>query len=190
MNINPIQSNMNFEAKQKFLTKNQYSKMRILLEKMNSETTYFESKNGSVFSSDILARLIMKDKEKPVFFIDKRCLLKKQPQNKQTLWGETTISFNNVELNIDNKTGEIVSNKKPFFTTWNQIMKKINKYFQIFIENYNNPELISKQKFNVAGLTQKGYNELEEVVNKISTKKRTIAFINKNNKIIGTLKHD
>ena len=66
MKINPIQSNMNFEAKQKFLTKNQYSKMRILLEKMNSETTYFESKNGSVFSYDstILSNLMRGSKGK------------------------------------------------------------------------------------------------------------------------------
>lgn len=59
------------------------------------------------------------------------------------------------EINLKKSQIQISNNqikpiKKPFFSTWKGTLKKMNNMIKTVIENYNNPQVVKKNKVNIA----------------------------------------
>ena len=151
MRIQQIQPNTSFEAKHRFLNKNQMADIKTLLTKMNEESVYSQTDN-IFFASNITKKLCI---GKDIEFIDDRMLTKPIPKDKQ-MFAQTLFTIGKTELVIDNKTGEILDYNKPFFKTWKNIMNQISHYLKMFNENYENPEIVKPVKFSINGMTEYG----------------------------------
>ena len=165
MKVQNVQSNIDFCAKRRFLNEKQMADVKTLLTKMNSNTVYYKS--DDIFFSSIFAKKLCIGKD--VEFIDGRNLYKPLSEDKQ-MTKQTLFTIGKTELVIDNKTGEIIDYSKPFFKTWNSIMKQISKYLSMFKENYENPKIVEIETLSINGMTDYGYalykKALKEVENK------------------------
>lgn len=165
MKIQQLQPNMKFEAKRRFLEPQQYNDLRVVLEKMNSEVEYTEDESGMHFASRLVGS-ISADAQK-YKIIDGRFYLAKVPKSQQMVIGSTDLVLDNVSLKIDNKTAEIISWEKPFFTSWTKVMKNTTKALKKFKENYANPEVVNKYPFGINGFTQKGAEVMDKIIRRV-----------------------
>ena len=157
MQIHKVQPNT-FEAKQRFVSQEIRADMKYLLERMNEGTTY--SDNGNWFKTTIFKEI--SDKKGNIRFQDGRIYIGNKI-NKKDLKGDILLTIGKTELVIDNQSGEIKDFYKPFFTTWNYIMKKINKSVEFFKENFDNEDLVKHKKLSMQGFTEKGHKEYEKL---------------------------
>lgn len=153
MKIQQIQPNTSFEAKQRFLNKNQMADVKTLLTKMNSEAVCYKS-DDIFFSSTIAKKLCI---GKDVEFIDDRGLRKPVSEDKQMV-KQTLFTIGKTELVIDNESGEILDYNKPFFKTWKSIMNQISHYLKMLKENYENPDVVKVVDISINGMTEYGYS--------------------------------
>lgn len=153
MKVQQIQPNTSFEAKRRFLNKNQMADVKTLLTKMNSEASYSQTDN-IFFSSTIAKKLCI---GKDVEFIDDRGFKKTVDKDKQMV-KQTLFTIGKTELVIDNETGEILDYSKPFFKTWKSIMNQISHYLKMFKENYENPDVVKVVDFSINGMTEYGFS--------------------------------
>lgn len=142
---------LTFAGKQHFVSKQSQENLKNILSKMNSEAFY--ANNGDVFVSSKISGLKINGK---AFLKDNRVFVK--PSN--NLKGTTSLDFGRTHLKIDNQTGEIISHKKSFFTTWKSILKKADNYIQQALQNYDNKKVVNKRKITIEGLTKNGYQKL------------------------------
>ncbi len=150
MQVHNIQST-SFQGKtRRFVTPEVKEGIRELLTKMNSETDY--KTNKYVFKSEFTKSLKYGDKAE---FIDGRLYLTKFPKSEQ-MQKETLFTIGKTQLVIDNKTGEIIKFVKPFFTTWKKIMKNVDEYVNLFKQNYDNSNVITKKRLSMQGFTEEG----------------------------------
>ena len=70
------------------------------------------------------------------------------------------IKFENIEANIDKKTGKIIDYVKPLFMSWKKIKKQISVNLEDIIANYNNSNKVEKSTFGVFEYTEKGIDML------------------------------
>jgi len=160
MNIQPIQSNLTFEAKKRrFISLESHEQLKDILQKMNNEAKYKSTENQ--FETSFIARLSLKKQKNNVELCDTRLFMKKMPEKRQ-LEKQTLLTIGKSELVINNKSGEITEYKKPFFTTWRSIMKKINSCLLLFNNDYHKPEAINKTRVSLSGFTKKGLEILLE----------------------------
>ena len=163
MKVQPIQTNLNFEAKKRFIDLESQEQLTQILRKMDNETEYKE--NDFTFSHSKTTRLELfnHDKnQKLAELVDARRNLKKLPEGKD-MFGTTSLTIGKVQLAIDNKSGEILAWWKPFFSTWGGIMKKINEVLVTINATYHNTWQVKKHKFGIEGFTQKGAEILEKI---------------------------
>ena len=66
------------------------------------------------------------------------------------------------KLVIDNKSGEIVSNNKPFYKTWSSLMKKLGEALSMFNVHYNDVNVVKKSRMGIEGFTQKVFEKLQQ----------------------------
>ena len=157
MKIQASQS-QSFQAKRRFLNKSGIMDMHHLLNKMNSKSTCKE--NGSRFSSKVLAGLSINDKG---YFSDKRWLLAPSDE----MFGESTLEFGKVQLTFDNKTGEIIKHKKPFYKGWRSTLSEAHDLLATAKENFDNNAIIIKKFINIDGFTKKASKKLLETAEHI-----------------------
>ncbi len=149
-----------FRGKKRFLNSQALSDMQFLLNRMNSRTTYQESKTD--FSSKLVGGLSIQEK---AFFSDKRYLL--SPAKK--MFGISTLEFGNVKLTFDNQTGEIIEHKKPFFKSWKKTLKQAGELLSKAKSNFDNASIIVKKVINISGFTNYGAKKLSDISKNIKS---------------------
>lgn len=152
MKVQSVQANQTFQAR--FLEKSQLENMQTVLRKMNSETSYRKTSEYT-FETKMLNGLRIKDE---AYFHDGRFLVGKTDK----VEGTSSLEFGKTELEFNNKTGEIMNSKKPFFTKWSAIMDKVSEYFDIAVKSFDNPDLVNKRFVGLRGFTEKGSQRIEE----------------------------
>ena len=163
MKVQPIQTNLNFEAKKRFIDLESQEQLTQILRKMDKETEYKENEFTFSHSKTTRLELFNHDKnQKLAELVDARRNMKKLPEGKD-IFGTTSLTIGKVQLAIDNKSGEILAWWKPFFSTWNGVMKKINDVLITINAAYHKPELVKKHKFGLEGFTKKGAEIIEKM---------------------------
>ena len=157
MKVQMLQGN-SFQAKRHFLDGNGLRNMHDILKKMNSKSRCHES--GGEFSAKVLGGLSINDQG---FFSDKRWLL--APSNE--MFGESTLEFGKVKLTFDNKTGEIIKHKKPFYKGWKSTLSEAHALLSAARENFDNNAMIVKKFINIGGFTKQASKKLLETADKV-----------------------
>lgn len=158
MQIQQVQSNPAFSAKQRFLTPEAKKNMQTLLHKMNKETLM--DCTETTFSSKMLTGIkINKDSA----FYDNRFLAGKS----EDLTGFSELITGKTQLLFDNVSGAVKALHKPFFQRWSDIMANTESILKTAVENFDNNEVVEKRFLGINGFTQKGseiiQNAWEEV---------------------------
>ena len=162
MNVQQIQTNTKFEAKQRrFIDWESQDQLTQILRKMDKETEY--KSNEYSFESTKMTRLKLIDDKKKVLaeLVDTRQNLKPLVEGKD-LYNNTLLTIGKTELVIDNKSGEIIDYYKPFFQTWKGVMKKISNTLLDF-NNCFYSKVVKKYKLGISGLTKKGAKILDKI---------------------------
>lgn len=164
MRIQQIQPNLSFEAKRRrFIDLESQEQLTQILRKMDKETEYKENEYSFKHTKTTRLELFNHDKnQKLAELVDARYNLKKLEAGKD-MFGTTSLTIGKVQLAIDNKSGEILASWKPFFSTWNSIMKKINNTLITINASYHNSAMVKKHQFNVKGFTEKGIKFLQGI---------------------------
>ena len=163
MKVQSIQSNINFEAKRRFIDLESQEQLTQILRKMDKETEYKENEYTFAHSKTTRLELINHDKnEKLAELVDARHNLKRLPEGKD-MFGTTSLTIGKVQLAIDNKSGEILAWNKPFLSTWRGITKKINDVLMMINVSYHQPGHVIKHQFGIEGFTKKGADLLSKI---------------------------
>lgn len=149
---------VNFESKKRFLNQEQMESLKNVLTRMNNETKLHQ--NDTWFTSTVTKELSYN--ENKTRLIDGRMFFQKISDNKQ-MQKNTMFTIGKTELVVDNKSGEIINWNKPFFTSWKKVMKNISDSLKIFVENFDNSNIVKKKKITLEGFTPKGW----EIINKL-----------------------
>ena len=80
---------------------------------------------------------------------------------KKQLVRESLVDIGKTQLVIDNKSGEIIDYRKSFFKPWSKVLKTLEQALEIIKCNYNNPEIVQKQRLSLSGFTPKGVRKLK-----------------------------
>ena len=145
-------------GQKRFISKEAAQNAKELLRKMNSETIYEENAAHTTWTSNILASLSIGKKIK---FIDSR-MYARPTENPEKHPFDCTLKIGGTTLNIDSDTGLIVKYKKGIFKTWFTIYKQANNYIKMFLENFDNKEVVTKNSFGIAGFTPKGLEIMQK----------------------------
>ena len=157
MKVQPIQSNINFQAQKRFLNEFQKNNVQNLVEKM-SETLQFKS-NNMFFEMSVTNRLKIGDKTE---FIGANLA-----QNKNRCFDKIHFTVEEAQLVIDTETGEVEKYKKPFFTRWTKVMENVDKYLAIFKENFNTPKIVKQENFKTSGMTPEAFEIFQREIEKL-----------------------
>lgn len=157
MKIQQVQSNLNFEARQRFLNVTQKENVQALAEKM-SKTFQFKS-DGMFFQVAVTNRLKFNNKAE---FVGANLA-----RNKERCFDKVHFTVEKTQLVIDTESGEIEKYNKPFFTRWTKIMEKVDKYLIMFMENFNNSKIVKQEKFKFSGMTPEAFESFQKEVDKL-----------------------
>lgn len=146
--------NRGFEGRKRVLTPQMHDNLKSILTKMNSEAKYEATE--FTFRSNFLIGLNIKDKAE---LIDDRLFIKASRSEDQMV-KQSIIKLGKIEFVIDNKSGEIVSNNKPFYKTWSSLMKKLGDTLSMFNLRYNDSNVVKKSEIGIEGFTHKGIEKL------------------------------
>ena len=155
MKVQQVQSNQNFEAKQRFLNEAQKKNINILIEKMGKEAKY--ETDGMFFKHTRTNRLTIPKKAE---FVCARIL-------KDTDCDKVHFTVDKTELVIDTPTGKIENFYKPFFTRWSKVMENVDKYLNIFMENFNNPRIVQKDSYTISDMTPEAFEIFQREIEKL-----------------------
>ena len=162
MKVQSIQTNTNFEAKKQIrLDYESREQLEQVLTKMDKETLY--KSNEYSFESTRTKRLTLRDNKKreKAELIDSRQNLE-QIGSKNQMFNNTLLTIGKVELVIENKTGKIIDNYKPFFKSWNSVLKNIKNTLLDFNNCYYT-KMVQKHQISINGLTKKGAEILQKI---------------------------
>lgn len=154
MKINSI---INFKTRERFLTPKMQNNLKTVLTKMNDLTEYQGTQN--TFSTKIVKLL---ETDKNVRLWDDRMFVTKVPPERQ-MEHTTIFTIGRTKLMINNANGKIIHHKKPFFQPWKSVMKKAEKFLQIFAQNFDNQQIVRRKSIQFSGFTQKGVEYLEKL---------------------------
>jgi len=149
----------NFQSKQRFVTPAAKENINFLINKMRETTKY--KTDGYCFKSTIFKEL--SDSKKEARFIDGLVYTGDKLKRNTMKGGETLFTIGKTELVIDNNSGEIIDYYKPFYKTWNGIMKKIDEFVTFFKENFENDNLVYKRYLTNAGFTEEGLKRFRKL---------------------------
>ena len=154
MKVQAIQSNQNFTGRPHFISNEAHKDLATVLVNLNRETV--TNIKGNTFYSEIPNTLKI---DKNITFYDKRYYMMPAPANKQIV-GNSKLIIGRTDLLINNKTGEIVRYKKPFWASWKKVLRKAENALKTFNEELDNPKVVEKQVIKLAGLTKDGVKSL------------------------------
>lgn len=157
MEIQQVQSNLNFDAKQRFLTEAQRKNIRTLIDKMSTDLKY--ESDGVFFELSAINRLNLGDKAS---FVGARLSKEKEP-----LFDKIHFTVDKTELVIDSKSGKIEDYHKPFFTRWTKVMQDIDKHLKLFMENFDNPQIVQKEQIKFSGMTKEAFDVFKRELDKL-----------------------
>ena len=147
MKIYQIQPNLNFEARQRFLNVTQRENVKTLVEKMSKT---FQFKSDSMFFEITAAnRLKINDKAE---FVGANIA-----KNKERRFDKVHFTVEDAQLVIDTESGEIEKYNKPFFKRWVKVMENVDRYLAMFVENFNNSNIVKKENFKISGMTPRAF---------------------------------
>lgn len=152
-----VSSNINFTQKKRLIPPQIHNDLQTILTRMNGETKANISEH--TFNAQILTRLSIADKAS---LYDERLYMAQVPAKKQMI-RNVTVKLKKIILTIDNQSGEIINYKKPIFTTWSNVMKKLEEVFATFKDHYNDPNIVKKRRIEISGFTTKGYKKLTQI---------------------------
>lgn len=160
MQINKV-SPISFESKtpkRRFITDNMRASITSLLIRMNRETTV--EKTEDHFISTITRTL--KHTDGPVFEDERQ--YKKQVSYKEQMKGFSVLKFGRTRFDIDNESGEIIDYKKPFYKPWFLVLKKAEEVLNDFRANFNDNDVISRERMKLNDLTPEGARKIKKMV--------------------------
>ena len=166
MRVQQVQPNINFEAKKRrFIDSEAHEQLIQILRKMDKDT--FCKDDGAIFESIKTTRIELYDHNhnKQAELVDMRGNLRKLEEGKD-MFRESILTIGETKVSIDNRTGEIKTWEKPFFSTWSSIMKKINSTLIELNAVFHYPEHVKKYRFSLEGFTKKGYETLQNMLKK------------------------
>lgn len=164
MKVNHI-SNINFESKDYYISKQAREDAQKLLKEMKKSIKYEENSSHTSFSADILSSVTTGKKVK---FTDIRYFI--EPVNNAKVKNnipDFTMQMGKNALIVNSNTGKILRFETGIFTSIKRVISKAEKYINYMLENFNNSEVVEQHRFKIAGFTQKGLKILEESRNKI-----------------------
>ena len=147
---------VSFQKRQRFLSPKSQKNLKSILENINAETKM--NKNDFCWESNFVKSFSLKYKNFKL--IDGRMYVNKVNQKKQ-LVRESLVDIGKTQLVIDNKSGEIIDYRKSFFKPWSKVLKTLEQALEIIKCNYNNPEIVQKQRLSLSGFTPKGVRKLK-----------------------------
>ncbi|MBO5738649.1 hypothetical protein J6R97_04845 [bacterium] len=164
MRIQQVQSSINFEAKKRrFIDLESQEQLIQILRKMDENTFYKEISGHFESKKTVRIDLFDHNHNKKAELIDMRGNLKKLDEGKD-IYNTTTLTIGKTQVSINNKTGEIKEWEKPFFSSWNTILKKIKNTLSEINTAYHQPERVHKYKLGIEGLTKEAYNKLLQML--------------------------
>ncbi len=165
MKIQQVHSNINFEAKRRFIDLESQEQLIQILRKMDKETVYKE--NAGIFESTKTTRIELLDhnRDKKAELVDLRGNLKKLVEGRD-MFRETILTMGKTKVFINNQTGEIKAWEKPFFSSWSNILKNIHNTLIEINAIFHHTDYIKKYKFSIEGFTKKGYEVLQKTLKK------------------------
>ena len=146
---------VSFQKRQRFLSPKSQKNLKSILENINAETKM--NKNDFCWESNFVKSVSLKDKNFKL--IDGRMYVNKVNQKKQLV--RESLDIGKTQLVIDNKSGEIIDYRKSFFKPWSKVLKTLEQALEIIKCNYNNPEIVQKQRLSLSGFTPKGVRKLK-----------------------------
>ena len=157
MQVNRI-SAVNFcaqseDADKVFVTKETKENAEKLLRMMNQGTVYKENEAGTGWESSILASVGVDNNK--IKFIDNRMYICPVKKPKEFI-PDCTLYMGKNYIHFSSQTGEILGYKKGWLSTWKGFLSKVEAYVKEFVANFDNSEVVTKNKFPIAGFTQKG----------------------------------
>ena len=164
MKIQQVQSNINFEAKKRrFIDLESHEQLVQILRKMDKDTVC--KVNGATFESTKTTRvdLLGNRHEKKAELLDMRGNFRKLDEGRD-VFKESLLTIGETQVTIDNKTGEIKAWKKPFFSTWKNIMKNIRDTLIEINAMFHYPDYVKKHRFSIEGFTKKGYETVQKIL--------------------------
>ena len=163
MKVQHIQQNINFEAKKRFIDLESKEQLTQILRKMDKETVYASNEYTFEISKTKRLELFNHNKDKKIAeLVDARQNMERLPEGKDMI-GTTSLTIGETQLAIDNKSGEILAWHKPFFSSWKNVMKKINDTLITINNVFHNSALVKKHKLGICGFTQKGFEALQKL---------------------------
>ncbi len=144
-----------------------------LLTKMNLEAVHKTS--ADFFETSEVRGLKIGD----AYFKDGKFLAERDSEDRLTAYGKgkSMLEFNKVRLVIDNRNGQIIKHKKPFFKSWKSILKQAQSIISTGLEQYNNTDIVQKIMYKKRGLTPLGklktaldYADIMKTFNKFAGK--------------------
>ena len=143
-----------FEAKQRFLNKNQLKLVREISKKMCNQSAITYKEN--TFTANYIDAVKF---GKFVLYSDTFLKNKNENSNYGKV-GKTQVEFNNKKISIDNETGEITKIEKPWYSSTRHILKQMSSYLKAVNFNFNNDDMVTKSKPSIHGFTQKGLERI------------------------------
>ena len=140
-----------------------YQQLEQILTKMDKETLYKQDEYS--FESTRTKRLSLYDhKNREIAeLIDSRQILV-PIENRNQMFDNTYLTIGKVQLVIENKTGKIIDHYKPFWKTWNSVLKNIKDTLIEINAMYHHPDYVKKHRFSIEGFTKKGYETLQKML--------------------------
>ena len=153
MKINSV-SNMTFEAKGKFISKEARENAQELLKMMNRDTKCILNPDKKTWHTDILASLSLGNHVK---FTDNRLFMKPvlDAEEKKKV-ADFSVQIGKKWLAINSITGEIINYEIGIFTRLKNIAARAEQYIFELLSGYNKSEIVKKNRFEIEGYTSKG----------------------------------
>lgn len=130
MNVASV-SDINFQAKQRYVQQTTNEKIKQVLSKMNDEAIVInDTKSHMLKSVSVDGDCFLRDNRTSV----------SQPQNLALMdVGENT------QLVIDTTSGEIIDSRKSFFSSWNGILKKVTKSVDKMLKHFDDEKVVNRE---------------------------------------------
>lgn len=171
MHIQSIQNDTNFKSKPKYLSPKLRKRIIDLKQKMEDETVILKTR-----VSDQIIRVRSLSIQDEAVFKNGKYLAKRDKQNKLIPYGKDTsmIEFGKVRM-IVKDSGEIIEYKKPFFKSWDKILKQASDYINHALDYYYDFEKVKritqkKEEFTPEGIIQleNEYSKIMNIFNKLN----------------------
>ena len=163
MLVQSIQSNTNFYAtKPRFITNDMKASIESLLIRMNADVSRVT--DGDHFKTTMTTKLHYND---IASFEDERRLTKVL-NHKEQMQGFSVLKIGKkTELDIDNKSGEIIDFIKPFYKPWFFVIKQAEQILSEMRAKFYDTSFVRKESLTVNELTPDGKIKIKQLVKQV-----------------------